>query len=1135
MKIFNKILTAILCAFPLFWQGCSDDSFEIDRNEADFQGISVQIPYVAEGTQLSASTKAALTRAGQPVDFDSKEAVINNLYVFAFSNGFNGKSDAVEVTKADLDAWTDKSKPHKVNLPLEIGEYHIYAIANVKLDNFKDMEEEDVRDYQFAAQAGTLSDFENGLPMSCSPSQITKSNGYYVKVESNATTSIEAKMKFAVSKVRLSMVNALGDFTVNGLTVGKLADMLNLCIDSQKSVTTEKTGTVSIDGLYYDLTSVNDKGKYVVDNLTNGTQNPSDTKAWIWQSVFYIPERLIPNTTEMTLSLSNGSSKTYKLGEKDSNNNYTVNRSQYYRYYIEPNSGEITLEVLTWDPESIIATLGGPVNLNVDKTDLGVISGANTAVLKYNSNVTVDYESPKIDGLDVFILESGESDEQYKSFVVKVNPKLGIRSEGELQEYHYFYLTAGPLRKKIVATPDLSPYLIVTPESYTVVMKEIANEVTYQVEYSYSTNLKTLNYGKGEGDNDNTGDDLRYYMSTSDGMSEDEVRPGSSVNLQQNGRIIVVFNEPYNPTKFQKESNIAYKFIASQPGQTSLSETVRLNIIPNLNGYRLWFRDVDDSWDDVHIYIYQPLQWNNNGTLVDVKCYRDENYEGKPLEDAVLYSVTGKKTFKGWDTCNIQPGKDDNWGGVYAYKDLRFGNNIDLGNNTHGKRDQEQYYYQTDFLDKWRNGISCEACTGDDYARVWPGIQMKKQEGGKQDKWWYIDIPPICEPGKALIMFTRGHGTNNDDSYHRYPRHLVPGIPLYDFPDREGWMKYDPKKGVDGNGNEFVDDQPEFGNEDVNYTYSVHGQIFGNSNWSTEDMTNVNGKWVIEKDMVSGSFGIKACVNGEQKQWIQRKDDVLNTNGSNVCVIGNDDNKNFYLSQAGKYKFVFDPDAMTLTVTGTSTPVTDTCKLAGQVFDGSSWNNGVDMAFKDGYWSITRDLKKGAFTIVYNGKHYKYGGDVTSYDQWISVNTSNDDSKLTQDGNYTIYFDAVNFKMKVVKNGGNSGDDNNDGYYLAYGMGYTGSSSWTMEKMTPVDKGWGNTEYQITHNFSENSNFCFIKIENGKETLIQHPYTGGDTINPGNDHATGSPGERTWWTGNTGTYSFYLKPWENKVYIAKNN
>ena len=57
-------------------------------------------------------------------------------------------------------------------------------------------------------------------------------------------------------------------------------------------------------------------------------------------------------------------------------------------------------------------------------------------------------------------------------------------------------------------------------------------------------------------------------------------------------------------------------------------------------------------------------------------------------------------------------------------------------------------------------------------------------------------------------MFSNGHGgppSTDYSGHYRYPAHMVPGVPLYNFADKDGWFLYDYTQ---GDKNEFVDDKP---------------------------------------------------------------------------------------------------------------------------------------------------------------------------------------------------------------------------------------------------------------------------------------------------------------------------------------
>ncbi|MGN0210081.1 MAG: hypothetical protein ACI391_03080, partial [Muribaculaceae bacterium] len=82
------------------------------------------------------------------------------------------------------------------------------------------------------------------------------------------------------------------------------------------------------------------------------------------------------------------------------------------------------------------------------------------------------------------------------------------------------------------------------------------------------------------------------------------------------------------------------------------------------------------------------------------------------------------------------------------------------------------------------------------------------------------------------------------------------------------------------------------------FTYAIHGQILGNSDWATYEMHQIsNGAnwWYLEGEFVEGSFGIKKMdKNGDQWTngtldnswgWIRSNETAIEENGEKVTII----------------------------------------------------------------------------------------------------------------------------------------------------------------------------------------------------------------------------------------------------------
>ena len=228
-----------------------------------------------------------------------------------------------------------------------------------------------------------------------------------------------------------------------------------------------------------------------------------------------------------------------------------------------------------------------------------------------------------------------------------------------------------------------------------------------------------------------------------------------------------------------------------------------INIIPNIQNYKIHFKA--NGWTNPHIYVYQCLEFPSdvrNPKLANKPIATDESCNHSALE----YSFTGKIAFKGWDTESSYNNPDAAAKGPikgFYY----FDSDVNTGSWDADKSGFTNHYYDNmDFCFDYRysSDCDCEKCKGNTYNKLWPGIKMKKGSGAS-DGWWDFELTGVAEPGKALIMFADGH-TYGDFSL-RFPYDNNVGVPLFDFPDKEGWLYYN---GVvnDRVNNVFVNENP---------------------------------------------------------------------------------------------------------------------------------------------------------------------------------------------------------------------------------------------------------------------------------------------------------------------------------------
>ncbi len=102
-----------------------------------------------------------------------------------------------------------------------------------------------------------------------------------------------------------------------------------------------------------------------------------------------------------------------------------------------------------------------------------------------------------------------------------------------------------------------------------------------------------------------------------------------------------------------------------------------------------------------------------------------------------------------------------------------------------------------------------------EFAGTFPGKAMLYEYN---DGWFTVDIPKESriQPGKTLAIFTYWDSTIKWKIQQRYPGHMEPGVPLFNFDDAEGWFVYDPS--VETGKLSFYDDKPII-DKDITYTF----------------------------------------------------------------------------------------------------------------------------------------------------------------------------------------------------------------------------------------------------------------------------------------------------------------------------
>ena len=149
--------------------------------------------------------------------------------------------------------------------------------------------------------------------------------------------------------------------------------------------------------------------------------------------------------------------------------------------------------------------------------------------------------------------------------------------------------------------------------------------------------------------------------------------------------------------------------------------------------------------------------------------------------------------------------------------------------------------------------------------------------------WYYkdfdVNVKPVkkflsdeerkMKPGETLIMFNNCENVGDGYTKHRCPHHMEPGIPLFDFEDREGWIVYDPTSDPEWH---MYDDMPEI--EDIAITIYTQERTWG---WWKNYGIKGSGEFTIEdktrgaEDTSGNSWTLKNLGNGWWKTVIKLK------------------------------------------------------------------------------------------------------------------------------------------------------------------------------------------------------------------------------------------------------------------------
>lgn len=880
MKIRDFILSLVSWFILLVTVSCSDELGGERAPISSESNLHVLVPTVLSSRGTRADDASGLPTYNATVN----ECQINDLTLYAFPVNNDGKL-LVETLPAPLATMMVEQHVANYQLTIEPGTYHIYVVANMnKVLSGQTIQTEDdlkkiVLDYRPTSTTGMP--VCTNIPMIYEPEKDAEGNlaETEIKAAGDKYTVVAANLKFTCVKVKLNLIfdpsnaevatNFGGKpFSINSISADKLSPFTHLYWggkfetptwednaynkiykDGIKSTPYEASSRAAVyytdwtDNRSASATNNNDD----IKGTGRATENPVNPAGkWLFQQTYYLPERYISSESDRSYLTING-----KVGDY-ADNNYRIDlghkkdgtsatevpvfpRGTFYEITGAIKTlGNMELDckvsVKPWETVPIDADFNH-TTLWVSKTEANVTSMKNDYIT-YNSNAgTVGFGCDnKIDSKDIIIgTKRGKDANGNDSIEFRLNPNIPIidYAKDQLKGTAKFWIKANNLKKYIDVNYDVTPYLDVTKKVVIYYNKNDESQNSRSIEWD--TNLGGIKLEK---------------TTLKKGKSTIEMDLNPSDEAKATGVFTVTAKtDPVTTTIYELK-------VIPQNEKTDVKyKTVRVIVRPPIGDYRIYFRAINDR-----------SKYNGGNSSDNFKKILPEGGE------------EGKNNWSdGWNE-NAEDTSVPTTKNHYIYVYTQIGETEDAVTGkgwifTEGTA---------------RNG--------------WPGEEMVADE--TNTGWYYKNFPENAQnvsytngadkegprtikPGETLIMFSNNTYLDQGYSLHRCPHHLEPGIPLFDYEDREGWIVYDPTSDPIWH---VYDNMPEI--EDIEYKVYTPFELFG---WYKVYGIAGSGQFKIW-DTAKNSWECKNLGNGWYKTTIKLKA-VKGEHEKNILLKeGNNDN-----------------------------------------------------------------------------------------------------------------------------------------------------------------------------------------------------------------------------------------------------
>lgn len=767
----------------LFAVSCND---ELEGNGYSFNSsgnLQVLVPLVhSNGTRAGESDPAE----NLTYNATEEECRINSLRLFAFPidgkgtllNEYLGAPGTSFYEPGNFEGGVDVAT---YTLRIDPGTYRIYVVANME-DVLKD-QTIDTEDKLKKVVLNYIPEGKPGMPacgnipMIYEPLKDTNITG------DSKTTDIVANLKFTCVKVKLNLLFDPTDsemqealktngLKINDITANNLSQSTSLVWGGKfyasdkedvsgiiSSNMYKQSSEASAAGSFFsdwtrDDTNKNKSNADVITAVGTAAAAPSNIKdKWLFQGTYYLPERYIQtNDQQSFLTLSsmigaNDNSYNIPLGHTDNPEaepRRTFPRGTYYEIIGKIKSlGNMTLNcnvsVEDWTPVTIDADFSH-TTLWVNKTSAQITSIEEDSI-SYKSNwVNVEFGCDKIvDGKPLVVVD--KRDEVNHIITFRINPEIPMSAYGDGEGKFppkgktKIWLKANNLKKYLDVDYNVEPLFEVDPL-----------EVIIYYEAKAETNTKVFTWVTNLG-----GIVLPDNLTSIIGSSTIKISKPSDENAPKGTFQVEATTDPGTTTvhTFRVHSKDLYN-------SNNKYRDIKVTVRPPVDNYRIYFRAINDRSSNKDKFNTNQFQGileeyygtgDNNNNWND--SWRGEGWDNKiqtSRHNVYIYSQKG-------ETTGTAIPKEDVWYFNNRYKDL---NGMTGDTNNPG-----WYYKDMDFNAK----------------------------GYRRDKGDGQETTPI-KPGETLMIF---YSFNNDGAdLHRCPQHMAPGIPLFNYEDREGWILYDP-------------------------------------------------------------------------------------------------------------------------------------------------------------------------------------------------------------------------------------------------------------------------------------------------------------------------------------------------------